>query len=138
MSMGQKFSKSNLFLVELMVSVLFFALCAGVCLSMFAAAHQMSVNSSDLTNALNAAGQGAECVKEDKELIIDILQGTRIEENIYVVYYDSNWETVQDKSLMIYEMTIEVLKDRAMLTALIQVSKLGENIFGIEVKKYHG
>jgi len=138
MNMRKKTSKSSLFLIELMIAVLFFALCAGVCLSMFAAAHQMSVGSSELTHALNAVQQGAECIKEDKDLITELLQGTELEENTYVVYYDSDWNIVTDQALMSYEMSIIVLEETPMLTAQIQVSKSGTDIYGIEVKKYYG
>lgn len=134
--MNRHFSKSGLFLMELMIAVLFFGLCAGVCLSMFAKAHQMSVRSQDLTRALNAAQQAAECFKEDTDKIPELLGGYELEDGLYAIYYDDNWNISSAPG--VYETRVVVASDGLMATADIAVLKKGVEIYQVEVKKYGG
>ena len=42
-------SKSRLFFIEILIIIVFFSICAGVCMNLFAKAKLISVESSDLT-----------------------------------------------------------------------------------------
>lgn len=55
--------RSTAFLIELIVSILFFALASGVCVKLFAAAHLQSEGSKQLSTAVTAAQTAAECFK---------------------------------------------------------------------------
>lgn len=55
-----KKSKSALFLIELIIAILFFALSSAVCAQLFAKAHLISQKSTDVTMAVNRAQTAAE------------------------------------------------------------------------------
>ena len=87
-------SKSSLFLLELMISIVFFALAAAGCVQVFAKAHMLSQEAGRLDMAVSAAqslaeecsgsrvadnrryydGQGNVCGKEDGVYLAEILQ----------------------------------------------------------------
>ena len=56
-------SRTNLFLLELILVILFFSLCAAVCTGVFAAAKQTADRSRDLGSAVLLAESAAECFK---------------------------------------------------------------------------
>lgn len=55
--------RSSLFLMELLAAILFFFLCAAVCLSVIARAHEISLKSEKLTAAVNEACNAAELLR---------------------------------------------------------------------------
>lgn len=59
-------SKSSLFLLEVMVSVLFFALSASVCIQVFVKAHQLSREAEELNMAAGIASSAAELLASEK------------------------------------------------------------------------
>lgn len=136
--MENKIVKPNLFLIELMISVLFFALCSAVCLSLFAKAHLLSVESSDMTHALNMATQAAECIKSNPKELRYLLMGNQESENLYRIYYDSDWNLIADREGMKYEMIVEINRESPVMKAKITVQKQDAQIYEIEVKKYNG
>lgn len=56
-------SKSRLFFIEILIIIVFFSICAGVCMNLFAKAKLISVESSDLTKGVMVAQAAAEAVK---------------------------------------------------------------------------
>ena len=58
-------SKTTLFLIELIVAVGVFSLCAAVCLSLFASAKRMTAESTALNGAALSAQSAAECFKAE-------------------------------------------------------------------------
>ncbi|MCM1299714.1 MAG: hypothetical protein NC203_08850 [Firmicutes bacterium] len=77
--------KSSLFLMELMIALLIFAVCAGVCAAIIAKAAVSISESRDISNALIIAQNNAEMIKN----------GIESENKTY--YYDSDL-TIQEKS----------------------------------------
>ncbi|MFR9047980.1 MAG: hypothetical protein ACLVJZ_05055 [[Clostridium] leptum] len=58
-------SKSRLFFIEILIIIVFFSICAGVCMNLFAKAKLISVESSDLTKGVMVAQAAAEAVKAE-------------------------------------------------------------------------
>jgi len=56
-------SRTGLFLIELVIVILFFALSATVCMKLFAFAYTMTEYSADISHAAAAAQNTAECFK---------------------------------------------------------------------------
>jgi len=56
-------SGSGLFLIELMLAILIFAIAAAICLRIFVTANHISTESTTLNHAVIAAQSGAECFK---------------------------------------------------------------------------
>ena len=61
--MKNKAGRSSLFLTELVLDLLIFSLCAVVCVGMFARAHNTSMKSLHLTDAVAIAQSAAELIK---------------------------------------------------------------------------
>lgn len=59
--------KANLFLLELMIALLIFAVCASVCAAIIAKASVNLTESKDMSNALILAQNHAELIKSGKE-----------------------------------------------------------------------
>lgn len=65
--------KSNLFLLELMIALLIFAVCASVCAAIIAKSSVNLTESKDISNALILAQNQAELIKNGKETESKIL-----------------------------------------------------------------
>ncbi len=99
---------SSVLLIELAIAVAVFAACAAVCAAIFADASLSSGAAEDLSNALIAAKNGAECYKAcgEAETAAGILGGRPVEGG-GIVYYDGGWracgEAEHDYRLMLRE-----------------------------------
>ena len=90
-------SKSTLFLIEQLIVIAVFAICATACIRIVTNAYFFSQDSRDISNALIAAQSGADSVKAfsgDIEKAAKVLGG--VTENVggaaaLVVYYDDGW-----------------------------------------------
>ena len=78
-SMKQKNGSTSLFLIELVLVILIFSLCAAVTMKAFATAKMMTQTSDELSNAVTAAQSAAECYKAFEGNLVsaaEILNGT--------------------------------------------------------------
>lgn len=79
--------KSNLFLMELMIALLIFAVCASVCAAIIAKASVSITESRDMSNALILAQNHAELIKSGNET-----ESNTFKYNADLVSADSNSE----------------------------------------------
>ena len=97
-------SKSTLFLMEQLIAILVFALCAAVCVKTFVTSYMMAVESKDKNNALIIAESYAEsykAVRGNLEEASAVLGGTVLpNENKLVVYYDEKWQICEEKDAL--------------------------------------
>jgi len=90
-------SKSTLFLIEQLIVIAIFALCAAACARILTAAYLSARDARDLSNALHSAESCAESFKAtggDYRQVKDILGGTTgvIDgAQAVIVYYNNNW-----------------------------------------------
>lgn len=135
-------SKSGLFLLELMIIILFFAMTSAVCVRLFAAAHQTSAASSALNHSVLAAQTAAECVKEaggDATRLGTLLGAQPQADGSFEVFYDMDWQpavTAQEKAC-----TLRIRQQTGadqLLTATVVVEKNGQSVYEITVKQYLG
>ena len=95
-------SRSTLFLIEQLIVIAIFALCAAVCARILTAAYLSARDARDISNALHRAESCAESFKAtggDFGQIKDILGGTvGITEGAQAVfvYYDNNWTACKE------------------------------------------
>ncbi len=85
-------SKTSLFLIEMMLMVLVFALCSAVCVRIFAYSQQLSRDSRNLSNACIVAQSAASCYKVERgdiERTIEAIGGKASGTNR--CYYDGDW-----------------------------------------------
>lgn len=95
-------SRSGLFLLELIISILFFSLASAVCIQLFVKAHLMDQNSRNLTNSIKLCENFAEIytsVNGDITLLSSVYADAEIsasenyELQTFCMYYDSDWES---------------------------------------------
>lgn len=131
-----KHSKSSLFLMEIVLSILFFALASAVCMQLFAKAHLISIDNSNKSTAVSYARSAAECFKSTDDLaeLQSILGGEQWEDRL-TVRYDNQWKVSQSTNSP-YRMTVQVTQEGTLSSAEISVSpKDGDPIYSLTVKK---
>ncbi len=116
-------SKSGLFLMELILVILLFAISAAICLQMFTYASLTVQKAENLSDATLVARSGAECYQAttgDLTQVSSILGGT-VEGDTLTVGYDNQWNSVSDHPQ--YEMTLTAEGSKAD----IAVVEIGES-----------
>jgi len=134
-------SKSTLFLIEQLIVIAVFAICAAACVSILTAAYFYADDSSATSNAVIKAESAAEIFKAtggDVTVIADMLGGSA-EPNtsfgcIVTVYYDSLWEVCFpfDASYVLRISSVETSNTARDLT-LIAGSVSVERVSGEEL-----
>lgn len=118
-----KRSKSSLFLMELIIVLMFFALSAAICMKVFSSAKVKTDMSRNMTNASFAAESLAETWKASK---LDGTEFTSIYPNVtehdgvITVFYDKDW-TLEEKYQGAYHATIEEHADEYYVQAHVAV-----------------
>ena len=107
-------SKSTLFLIEQLIVIAVFAICAVACVSILSAAYFNTNDSNSTRHALLKAESSAEVFKAtggDFSVVANTMGGTVKQGEagtaIIVVYYDSLWR-ISDEANAGYVLTIEV------------------------------
>ena len=94
-------SKSTLFLMEQIVVIAVFAICAAVCVKILALSYIMTVDAVDTRNALLAAESAAESHKAfagDMSRIAAVLSGSaQYSEGTLRVFYDQYWQPASEE-----------------------------------------
>jgi len=90
-------SKSTLFLIEQLIVIAVFALCATACVRIQSTAYFYQRDSKDVSSALLVAQSGAETVKAvsgNPAIVAEILGGVTegASGTTVVVYYDAKWQ----------------------------------------------
>lgn len=108
-------SKSSLFLMELIISILFFSLASAVCVQLFAKAHVISGETVDLSHAVTEAQNLAElwyATEGDCNMVNELLPDTNMTRSsksaIQTLYYtyDEQWELCSPTEA-VYTMILE-------------------------------
>ncbi len=89
--------KSSIFLMELIISILFFALCSAVCIQLFVYSNTLSGESFDRNHAVIKAQSVVEVIivnKGDTDLLFEIFPMMEEEGNLIIAYYDKNGQFV--------------------------------------------
>lgn len=127
--------KSSLFLMELIIVLFFFALCAAVCVNMFAKANLINQQSYELNKSIIAAQNAAQCFKaadSNTEKLADLLSGAA-DVNVVKIGYDKNWQNTEIENA-VYIMNIVINKNNGNLSkAKITVTKADKVIYSLEV-----
>ena len=97
-------SRSTLFLIEQLIVIAVFALCAAACVRILTDAYFTTNNSKDKSNALLVAESGAESFKAssgDLGMVARIMGGTSGDVGgspAAIVYYDAQWKICASES----------------------------------------
>jgi len=144
-------SKSTLFLIEQLMVIVVFAICAVACINILTAAYFNAVDSRDLSNAVLKAESGAEVFKatvSDFAAAADLLGGTTHAQSMNTggvsvldVYYDSSWQK-SDETNASYVLNLiidsaetpQMLGESTLISGRVIVSKItGEIIISLPV-----
>ena len=103
-------SRSALFLMEQLIVIAVFAICASACVKIFVNSYSTAVNTKDINNALLIAESGAECFKAvggDVFEIADVLSGSVMDGTDAVeVYYNKEYRVCPEDSA-VYVMRLD-------------------------------
>lgn len=119
--MRRESSKSALFLMELILAVLFFAITSAVCAKLFAASHLISRDTMQANRAAALAQSAAACVQStgaDSNRCAELLSGEAAPDGTITVFYDSDWQ-ITDQSSAVYTMTVLLDFSAEKATALV-------------------
>ncbi len=89
--------KATLFLMELVIVLFFFSICAAICVNVFGSAQQMAVNSDALSRSAMEARSAASCYKAaggDLEQTARLLDGKVVADYNVWVCYDKDWKKI--------------------------------------------
>lgn len=119
-------SKSSLFLTEMILSILFFAIAAACCIQIFVKGHQISQHSENLNYAQNLASGMAETVmmaEGNADQILAVFPTAEIADQAVTVYYDHNWEACgsEDYSFVLkatYSKTSDTISGEAIVSGV--------------------
>ena len=135
-------SRSALFLIEQLIVITIFAVCASVCVKVFVGSYLMTRDAQDVKRALIAAKNGAESFKAygDLEKTAALLNGRRYEADglsAAAVYFDGEW-MICGEAEAVYALRLENRSagDNGALPLVcdLSVEKItGEKIVGFTV-----
>ena len=151
-------SKSQIFLLEFIIVVLFFAICATVCVTAFVKSDALSRENAAKNEAISRVESAAEIVKlyaegkdpvsavgaalEEKLGAVDVqvsdTDGTYDDATLYEVYYAEDFTQTDVMEDVTYTMHIVIKMDGSMLKAEISAddSTKPKMLFAVNVEKY--
>jgi len=92
-------SKTSLFLMELIITILFFSVCAAVCMQLFVQTHLLGQKTRELNHAVATAQGCAEVMRGTDGSIDEILKfypsAVSDNETFLEVYYDSDFKVCE-------------------------------------------
>lgn len=133
-------SGSGLFLLEMMISILFFSIAAAVCAQVFVKAHLVSEDAVDLNMAAGLASSAAEVFikSEDMGQMMEKLSGSSLsDEGRLVLYYDEDWVscTKEEEAARCMEIWVSE-KDRMRYGEIVVSDSEGKSIYELSAQKY--
>lgn len=137
-------SKSGLFLVELIIAILFFAVASVICVQLFVKAHLVSRQSRDVTAAITLAQNYAEQFKAMGDSDKLALQTHANTVRFYYGYEDNELVMLAaaDREQALYALTAQLGFEETLYCADITVRRAKEEseepLFTLQVKDYAG
>ncbi|XCP85595.1 hypothetical protein ABXS75_01975 [Roseburia hominis] len=132
--------RSNIFLMEIIISILFFSIASAVCIQLFAKAKLLSDNAAALNQAVLAASSAAEalevCDGTPESLLSSFPDGVTDGQTLRV-FYDRSWKPC-DASSAFFQMEVLLSTDQGMLTGNITVTGEDEVIYTLQAEHYRG
>jgi len=144
-------SKSTLFLIEQLIVIAVFAICAVACISILTAAYFNATDSKATSHAILKAESAAEVFKvfgDDFSAIADTLGGTTTVAglgtagvSVVAVYYDSSWRVCREQDASyVLNLIIESAeafqgtRDLTVITGRVTVERItGEELVSLRV-----
>jgi type II secretory pathway pseudopilin PulG len=135
-----KRSRSTLFLIEQLIVIAIFAVCAAACVSILTVSFISARESSDMSGAILTAENAAESFKAvsgDIDRAAAILGGSRASENNedkLIVHYNERWQVVGESDAQ-FTLRIVRMNDNPQ-QSLISAQLSVENITGEQILSF--
>lgn len=134
--------RSNIFLLEVIIAILFFSISSAVCIQLFAQAHIKSENAASLNQAVLAASSAAEALEAcggDAESLSELFPESRIEGDTLHVYYDADWNCCPSSDAY-RNMDIVLSVDGGLIRGEIAVFEIGKTkpLYQLDAEYYMG
>lgn len=134
----KKVSGSGLFLLEMMLSILFFSISAAVCVQVYAQAHLRSREAKDLNLAVTCVSSAAEVLLHEgeeglREQFPDLIEE---EKGTLCMFYNEDWIPSGTEEAYA-RVSISVREQEEMLYGELQASRMdGTEIYSLDVRTY--
>lgn len=133
---NKNISRSNLFLIELIIIIVFFIFASSIILRVFVKANELSVNTVALDGAVITTQSNAEFYKT--------MSYSQLSNTTSIYYYDKNWQKTTFENAY-YLITMEIIledKQHGIMANFNQkvnfIDKKNDDlIFNLETKKYY-
>lgn len=129
--------KSSLFLMEIMINILFFAVLVTICLQLFFKAHNLSVDTTVMHRAVTACTSIAEVYQSNldgKEIVLTVYPDAIALNNTILIYFDEAYQPCNE-ALSSYRAVLEHGNpSNANITFYAQDN--GELLYSLEVSSY--
>lgn len=115
-----------LFLMELMITILMFSVCAAVSVSIFANARMMAEQNDDRSHAITELRNLANCYKaaEGNLEITAELYGGKADGEVVRAHFDENWKQTDSDGSYLLTLYAEPKKTEAVAEAVKEDGKL--------------
>ncbi len=134
-------SRSSLFLMEMIVTILFFSLAAAVCVKCFVSAHVMGKETYELNHAIAIATGYAEVMRGtdgDIDSIMEVFpDAVKGDDSYIMVFYDDKFEAC-DSDKAVYAGDITLTPNGAVQNMCVKIIRVedSEIIYELNATKY--
>ncbi len=134
-------SKTSLFLMELIITILLFAACGAVCMRLFVTSYVMTQDTVELNESVSIAQGFAEVMRGTDGDIDSVLEhypnAIRGGEGYFEVYYDSNFEECGYEDAA-YVSDVTMTPNGAIQNMEVRVVRLRDfkDIYTLDATKY--
>jgi hypothetical protein len=129
-------SRSVLFLTELIIAILIFALSMGICGGVFANAFMTATAATNLNEAVFLSESAAEAFHAYEDVAdIAAAVGGNPTDNGVVVHYDKDWRPRSAPDGAQYTLVVRISEEGDLSTAVINVSRGSKPIFDLTATK---
>lgn len=121
--------KSSLFLMELIIAIVFFALASAVCLQLFVKSHQINRQTEELHQAVNLAVSAAEVFRQSdgspEEIQALLPELSPVEDGFLASFYDADFSPCGNTGA-VYQLQLLLTGEDTDPEAEIHILKLAE------------
>ncbi|MEF9916510.1 MAG: hypothetical protein RSD97_04745 [Lachnospiraceae bacterium] len=117
--------RSSLFLLELIISILFFSLASAVCIQLFAKAHLQSNQTAELNMAVTKASSIAEIIRNSPDPIDALWKQfpqLKQKQHSLILYCDTAWNTCSMPKAF-YVIEIHIKSRHQMFIGMIEIHR---------------
>lgn len=134
-------SKTSLFLMELVIAIMFFSVCAAICMQLFVQAHIIGNKTRELNYAVASAQGFAEVMRGTDGSIEEILKyypmAASDNETFFEVYYDGDFNPCEYSDAT-YVGDVTLTPNGVIQNMNVKIVKIAdyEEIFSLNATKY--